>query len=392
MEAAREADPDRRRPPEPDTIEFLAGLSLGAVIGVFVGLAVKAGARRRPVPRRSWRWGPGPLRLVVLALPMALAFCALTPVDLFAWGPGTHVAIGQAVLSSLELLPLSIRAILSQHGTAFLYGSVAADISFAKKYAPIGRHSHHWHVGEEIRASADSDRLMAVALGYLAHLAADTIAHNLFVPRQLLVMRTATQTVGHTYWEHRMDVHLGKRFGGLAREVVLTHDHSDADALFDRVLSRTLFSFRTNRRIFRGMIAFQDDDRWQQVFDEILRRSRFDLPTETRDRYVRLSFEYVMEYLADPDRARAATLDPIGDTNLKLARPIRREALSRRRADRPELLAEVRDQFFPLPNGPMAFLEKARGDVPGLQPLNPPDAASGDATPRRDLPSLSTPS
>ena len=67
----------------------------------------------------------------------------LTPTDLIAWGPGTHIAIGEAVLSSLHLLPLGIQAVLSKHRTAFLYGSVAADISFAKKYAPIGRHSHH---------------------------------------------------------------------------------------------------------------------------------------------------------------------------------------------------------------------------------------------------------
>jgi hypothetical protein len=68
-----------------------------------------------------------------------------------------------------------------------------------------------------------------------------------------------------------MDVHLGERFTAEARKVVLFHDHADADRLFDDVLSRTLFSFQTNRRIFRGMVAFQDDARWHRVFAEILR-------------------------------------------------------------------------------------------------------------------------
>jgi len=61
-----------------------------------------------------------------------------------------------------------------------------------------GRHCHHWHVGEEILAAADSPELSAVGYGYLAQLAADTVAHNLFVPRQLLITST-TQALGHTY-------------------------------------------------------------------------------------------------------------------------------------------------------------------------------------------------
>ncbi len=332
------------------------------------------------------------MQLLTAALLWALAWAALAPADLFAWGPATHIAIGEAVLSSLHLLPLALQAVLRKHRTAFLYGSVAADISFAKKYVPIGRHSHHWHIGKEIRQAADSGRLMAAALGYLSHLAADTVAHNLYVPRQLLVTKT-THAVGHTYWEHRMDVHLGKRFGTVAREVVLYHDHADADDLFDRVLSRTLFSFRTNRRIFRGVIAFQDDDRWLQVFDEILRRSRFDLPTHSRDRYMRLSYEYVMAYLSDPGLAAAALLDPVGDVNLKLAKSVRRETLSGGREHRQGLLAEVRDQFFPLPETPLLYLPRAKPmDVPGFRAVSPRVSDSEDATLRRGRPSLARPS
>ena len=377
-------------PPDPDTVEFSAGMVVGAVIGLTVKRShmERADSTSRTSPQRL----RAVARLSIPTLVWAIGWALLTPSDLFAWGPGTHIAIGEAVLSSLHLLPAGVQAILRVHRTAFLYGSVAADISFAKKYAPIGRHSHHWHIGEEIGEAADSERLMAAALGYLSHLAADTIAHNLYVPRQLLVTKS-THSVGHTYWEHRMDVHLGKRFGTVAREVVLHHDHSDADDLFDRVLSRTLFSFRTNRRIFRGMIAFQDHDRWQQVFDEILRRSRFDLPTDTRDQYIRLSYEYVMDYLSERGQSRAASLDPIGDVNLKLARPVRREAFSGGREYDPHLLAEVREQFFPLPTCPMEFFPKAeRVDVPGFRPTNSRASDSEDATLRPDQPSLARPS
>ena len=67
----------------------------------------------------------------------------------------------------------------------FLYGSIAADTSIAKKYAAVGRHSHSWAVGFDILDRARDDALKAFSYGYLAHLAADVVAHNAFVPYQL---------------------------------------------------------------------------------------------------------------------------------------------------------------------------------------------------------------
>jgi hypothetical protein len=312
-------------------------------------------------------------RFAGAALLWALIWLAVTPSELLAWGPATHIAIGEAVLASLHLLPPSVRAILERYRTAYLYGSVAADISFAKKYAPVGRHCHHWHVGEEILKSADSEALAAVGFGYLSHLAADTIAHNIFVPRQLLLTST-TEALGHTYWEHRMDVHLGDRVGRRARRVVLAHDHSEADRLMDEVLSRTLFSFQTNRRIFRGMVRFQEDVRWRQVFGEVLKRSRFDLPLTLRETYVRLSYRYVMDYLNRGDESAARQLDPIGDLNLKLAKRVRKRGLSDGGLESTAVLNEWADTFFPLPGAPTLYLPQGRSlVVPDLPAFTEPE-------------------
>ena len=286
-------------------------------------------------------------------LPRALFIVAgwflLTPDDVAAWGPATHIALGEAVLASLHLVPPAVRAILERYPLHFLYGSVAADISFAKKYVPTGRHCHDWSVGEEILASAETERLASVGYGYLAHLAADTIAHNIFVPRQLLLTST-TQALGHAYWEHRMDMHVGEDFLSLARHVVMDHDHSEADTLFDDVLSRTIFTFGTNRRIFRGMIQFQGYERWQKVFGQVLAKSRFDLPDPTVDRYFESAFERVVGYLNDRSASTAAQSDPVGDLNLKLAKKVRRRALSDQSAAHPEALEEMAEAFFPLPD------------------------------------------
>ena len=294
------------------------------------------------------------MRTACGALWVALGWILLQPEPLWAWGPGTHIALGEGVLASLYLLPPAIRTIIASHPLHFLYGSIAADISFAKKYVPQGRHCHHWHVGEEILAAADSPRLSAVGYGYLAHLAADTVAHNLFVPRQLLTTST-TQALGHTYWEHRMDIHVGEDYLTKARHLVMENDHSEADALFDQVLSNTIFSFRTNQRIFRGMIQFSDNDRWRQVFDQVLQRSRFDLPLPVVSVYHALSFEYVIDYLVAGADSQPAGLDPIGELNLNLAKKVRRLDLARGGAEDAAHLYASADEFFPLPDDDLVF-------------------------------------
>src|SRR5437763_9573176 len=185
-----------------------------------------------------------------LALMVAIAGVALVllPSAAYAWTPGTHVFLGEAVMRSLALLPAAVAELLREFPYDFLYGSIAADTSIAKKYAPVGRHCHSWTVGMEILNGARDDPLRAFALGYLAHLAADSVAHNYFVPKQLAVT-SSTASLGHSYWESRFETHLGERYSRRARDLI-TLDHSRSDGLLDRILSPTIFSTPTSTLTF----------------------------------------------------------------------------------------------------------------------------------------------
>src|SRR5205807_98033 len=150
---------------------------------------------------RGGRGDRGGRRLLIAAA-AALAGVALFPAVAHAWTPGTHVYLGESVLANLHQLPGLVGDLLRAFPYDFLYGNIAADTSIAKKYAPVGRHCHAWHVGQEIFDLAPTDPLKAFGLGYLSHLAADSVAHNFFVPRQLL-LTSVTTALGHSYWESR---------------------------------------------------------------------------------------------------------------------------------------------------------------------------------------------
>jgi hypothetical protein len=309
-----------------------------------------------------------------IALTIATILLGLLPDTAWAFGPATHVFLGSHLLDNLHLLPVAMADLIRVHPQSFLYGSMAADISFAKKYVPAGRHCHFWHVGEEILDSAGNDRLRAVAYGYLGHLAADTIAHNFFVPRQLL-LTSSTKALGHSYWEHRMDVRLGETYAAAAREVVLEYDHSEADHLFDKVLSGTIFSFETNRRIFRGMIRVQDNDRWKAAFDRVLQSSRWDLSDATVRAYMSLAFDFLVDYFLRRRESHPASLDPIGDFNLGLAKKVRRLAMRETAMGQQAPFQSLADDFFPLPTVDLGYWSRTLQAANGNGVL--PEAAEG---------------
>src|SRR5438477_593714 len=243
----------------------------------------------------------------------------------------------------------------------FLYGNIAADTSMAKKYAPVGRHCHAWHVGQEIFDLAHTDPLRAFGLGYLSHLAADAVAHNFFVPRQLL-LTSGTTALGHSYWESRFETHLGPAYASTAKELIL-QDHTPSDTHLDTIISPTLFSVGTSRRLFRGMVHLTESESWRWAFQIILENTRWDLPDADVERHMAVAFEYVMEMLGQTDAA-ARRLDPAGDQALKLAKRMRRQALHEGGREDPERMLETAEDHFGLPTPSLAYWKQSQAQRP----------------------------
>ncbi len=286
----------------------------------------------------------------------------LTPAPLFAWTPGTHVFLGDAVLRNLALVPGAIADLLAAFPSDFLYGSIAADTSIAKKYADVGRHCHSWHIGLEIHDQAEDPALRAFAFGYMAHLAADVVAHNFYVPRQLAVT-SSTTAVGHSYWESRVDTHLGDPWPRRARELLFL-DHGKSDQHLDRILSPTIFGTPTNRRIFRGMVYVADTDSWQRIFQLVSENSRWDLSDADVGRYLTRSFDYIVDLMNLWERSEAFLYDPSGDEPLRSAKKVRR--LARRQGGDVRAALEA-DRMFGMPE--TALRHAAGLSEPLFQPV-----------------------
>src|SRR4026208_2595812 len=95
-----------------------------------------------------------PSRLALALLSGGLVML-LVPTAAHAWTPGTHIYLGESVLANLQCLPSAVADLLRAFPFDFLYGNIAADSSIAKHSAPLGRHCHYWHAGEEIHELAE---------------------------------------------------------------------------------------------------------------------------------------------------------------------------------------------------------------------------------------------
>jgi hypothetical protein len=264
------------------------------------------------------------------------------PGEAHAWGPVTHLVHGSQVLESLSILAPSLQEILRQNRLAYLYGCVAADIVQAKKYTRnLYTHCHCWPVGWQIAEAARGEREQAFALGYLSHLAGDVYSHNEFVPVQLVVSYRA-RTHRHVYWEARFDAAQQRDRVRLAREV-FAHRYPECDRLVERVVERTLFSFRTNKRIFHSVMALQRLEQWQAMVRRLNDRSRYPLAADEVARFNGLCTGAIQDLLARGRESACQQADPTGRQALTRADALRRKLRALRRRGRlsPAIVAEL---------------------------------------------------
>ena len=245
----------------------------------------------------------------------------LLPSPAYAWGPMAHVDFGLSILRDLSLLAPPMAALLKAFADDFLYGTIAADITIGKDLSPYRLHCHNWRVGFSVLDQAKDDDTRAFAWGYLAHLAADTVAHNFFVPGKL-VENFNKRTSAHAYWELRYDTRVSREAYLVVRRLG-KRSHRRHDRHLKQILSGPLFSFPINRQLFRKWMVLSRVLSWQRLVQAHAKRSSRVLTQAEVDQSRRLSIEHILDLLRNGRKAHCLHSDPTGHRNLLIARDLR---------------------------------------------------------------------
>lgn len=178
---------------------------------------------------------------VLLAIPFLLV-----PATAFAWGPLGHIYLGSEVFYLCSLLPASIYGLIKKYRQDYLYGNLMADMILGKKYLPVKKNSHSWDVALGLQESARTQSEKAFSLGYMSHLAADTVAHGLYT--------AGTRNLRHAMLELRADSTIDKSYWFQA-VAIDGKVQARNDSFLEHSLERVIFSFKTNKRIFKTAVA-----------------------------------------------------------------------------------------------------------------------------------------
>jgi hypothetical protein len=89
------------------------------------------------------------------------------------------------------------------------------------------------------------------------------------------------------------------------------------------VVSRTLFSFRTNKRIFDSFITVHDLEQWHRIMRRLTLRSRYPLGPEVAARYNAACHAAIIDVLRHGKHSDCQAADPTGLRAIALAKEVR---------------------------------------------------------------------
>jgi hypothetical protein len=228
----------------------------------------------------------------------------LIPTAAFAWGPLTHIYLGNELYSLSSLLPAGLFEIIRRYKKDFLYGNLMADIIVGKKYLPDSKNSHSWDVAFDLLNATKTKQQNAFVYGYMSHLAADTVAHNIYTVDK--------KNFGHTLMEIKADSIIDKKYWLQAREIDRKTQIRN-DIFLENSLDRFIFSFKTNKRILKGMVFLSVFNR-EKIGDFIDKNLVTSLPVrKTIEKLHQESINKIIDLFQNWENSEVVKINPSGN-------------------------------------------------------------------------------
>jgi len=254
--------------------------------------------------------------LLIISL-CALAAILAVPGEALAWGPGVHTAAARFVLANLDLVPPAVAALIAQFPNTYLYGCLSADFFVGKGSRIRPGHSHNWESSARLALAADCPQLGAHALGYMSHLAADVVAHNVYVPG-VMVRTPIPSRLAHAYVEAQADQRLTGGHG--LRDRLSRPSQRIVDKGIVSALDKNAITYQVRKRVFTGSVALAGLRGWNRS----LRFAQRMLPLPEEHSFLadmfELSLRAVLDVLNAQGQSAVLAFDPIGSLSLKKAR------------------------------------------------------------------------
>lgn len=222
----------------------------------------------------------------------------------------THVELAESVLAQASVLALGIGTLLTRFKRDFFLGNLLADVMVGKKLSVRRKRCHDWGAGWRLLEHAHTDQTRAFAYGFLTHLAADTVAHNEFVPRRI-IQTGSTITLGHLYWElmadQLADPRNRKTIRRLLREPAVVHEQLLEDHLYPDM---KWFGF--NHGVFTSLHRLTHGARFHQALGMWRELSLYPLRNRELDRYKAQALDRMTDLLIHGRRSAMLREDPNG--------------------------------------------------------------------------------
>jgi len=229
-------------------------------------------------------------------------FFIFLPTGAFAWGPLTHVYLGSEVFYLGSLLPAGIYSLIRKYRQDFLYGNLMADMIIGKKLISKNKNPHSWDIALKLLSSASTESERAFSLGYMSHLAADTVAHN--------GLTMGKKQIGHTMLELKADSIIDKKHWFSAMSIGRDVQKRN-DIFMEHSLEMFIFSFKTNKRIFKTGVALSALNR-ERIIKLIDKNPVLVLPTKGEiESLHEESLDRILDVLQKGKRSRVLKDDPI---------------------------------------------------------------------------------
>lgn len=259
------------------------------------------------------------------------------PVSSFAWGPATHLYYGFHVLDQLAFVADGFRAVLTAQPLAFLYGCVGADIVLAKKLGSMASHGHRWDNAIKLLDEAPTEITKSFSLGYLCHLAADTVSHNSYVPFKT-VESFQSGVLKHLYWEMRFDQKLTSARTLETFSRIAETDFADCDAHMEKIIPVRIFNFSTNRKVFNRLLILQTLGQWQTMLGAMGKSEVHHLNDREVEEFIQRSLTAIFKFFKNDRHSETCLYDPIGQVRLRQANELRRHYWIQKNFHREETL------------------------------------------------------